>query len=128
MRAITPLDGPYIQLGNKKLLDFSSCDFLGLAQHPDVKKNGIKYTLRYGVGVPSDSLISAPQQQIEEKLAHFLGMETATFFHSLAEAKAALEAFKVTISQAAPSGKDKNLFCFDNSLTFGIAGQRGTGL
>ncbi len=110
------------------MLDFSSSDFLGLAQHPDVKKSAIKYTLRYGVGVPSNSCMSAPEQQLEEKLAHLLGMETVTFFHNLDQAKAALETFKVTIASTPPSGKDKNLFCFDNSHTFGIIGQRGTGL
>lgn len=127
MRLITPLDGPYIQCGNKKMLDFSSTDFLGLAQHPDVKKNAIKYTLRYGVGIPSITLISAPQQQLEEKVAQFLGMETATFFYDLEHAKAALENFKVTISQTPPAGKEKNLFCYDNSKTFGILGDRGIG-
>ena len=50
MDSIAPVDGPYINLDGKKLLDFSSCDYLGLAQHPEVKKGAIKYALKYGVG------------------------------------------------------------------------------
>jgi 7-keto-8-aminopelargonate synthetase-like enzyme len=46
-KLVTPLDGPYLQYQNKRLLDFSSEDFLGLSKHPDVKKSSIKYTLRF---------------------------------------------------------------------------------
>ncbi len=71
----TQLDGPYVLLQGKKMLDFSSEDFLGLSQHPEVKKNSVKYVLRYGVG-PSLAL----QQEIEAKLARYLGKKEAALF------------------------------------------------
>jgi len=130
MKAIIPLDGPYIQYCGKKMLNFSSYDFLGLAQHPEVKKSAIKYTLRYGVGIPSQSFDFAPQQQLEEKLAHYLGMETATFFPCMEGAKAALLEAKATIiSSLSPRpSKGKTLLCIDDTDTFGILGPRGMGL
>lgn len=75
---ITQLDGPYVSFQGKKMLNFSSEDFLGLAQHPEVKKNAVKYVLRYGVG-PSPSL----QQEIEAKLARYLGKKEAALHLSL---------------------------------------------
>lgn len=85
-KLVTPLDGPYLQYQNKRLLDFSSEDFLGLSKHPDVKKSAIKYTLRLGVGTLSHTFESLPQKQVEEKLANLLGFEKAFFFHSFSEA------------------------------------------
>ncbi len=48
-----PLDGPYLQYRGKKVLDFASHDFLGLAQHPEVKKSAIRYTLNSARDFPS---------------------------------------------------------------------------
>lgn len=130
MKAITPLDGPYIQCCGKKMLDFSTHDFLGLAQHPEVKKSAIKYTLRYGVGIPPHFLAYTPQQQLEEKLAHFLGMESAAFYPCFEGAKEAIENLKATIvsSLEQKRPKDAALLCLDDSDTFGILGPRGMGL
>lgn len=130
MKTIIPIDGPYIQYCGKKMLDFSSYDFLGLAQHPEVKKSAIKYTLRYGVGIPSPSFVFTPQQQLEEKLAHYLGMETATFFPCTEGAKAALAELKANVvSSLSPKpSKSKGLLCIDDTDTFGILGPRGLGL
>jgi len=83
VRTITPLEGPYVEFCGKKLLDFSSSDYLGLADHPDVRKNSIRYILKYGVGSSAEHWL--PQQQLERKLAHFIGMETALLFSSYQE-------------------------------------------
>ena len=83
-----PTDGPYILWNGKKLLDFSSCDFLGLTQHPEVKKGAIKYALKYGVGALSNS---TPQCEVQTKLAHYLGKEAALLFASACELHAQLE-------------------------------------
>lgn len=123
-----PLDGPYIQYQGKKILDFSSYDFLGLSQHPEVKKNAIKYTLRYGVGVPPFKF--AAQLQLEEKLAHYLGMESAAFFPCFEQAKECVMALKATIVSSLthlPS-KENGFICVDDSETFGILGPRGMGI
>jgi 7-keto-8-aminopelargonate synthetase-like enzyme len=129
MEYISPVDGPYISVQGKKHLDFSSYDFLGLAQHPEVKKAAIKYTLKYGVGIPTAPLGSAPQQQLEGKLAHFLGTEAAILFPSYDEAIQLLKNQKATILSAEdePKKKPSGLVCIDDSMMFGIAGENGFG-
>jgi 7-keto-8-aminopelargonate synthetase-like enzyme len=108
---ITPLDGPYVQLNGKKMLDFSSHDFLGLGQHPEVRKSAIRYTLKYGVRIPPAHVEFAPQRELEEKLAHLLGMKGAAFFCHVDEARRHL------------TEKD----FIDDTLTFGVVGSRGLG-
>ena len=55
----------------KRMLDFSSADFLGLGKHPDVNKSVIRYVLKYGTGTPPPEVEFAPQRTLEEKLAYF---------------------------------------------------------
>jgi 7-keto-8-aminopelargonate synthetase-like enzyme len=104
METIVPADGPYVIYEGKKLLDLSSCDFLGLSQHPEVKKEAIKYTLKYGVAALTYSTI---QHEIEAKLAQYLGKETALLFSCLP----ALQGLKIA----------------DNTYLMGVTGPRGFG-
>lgn len=136
MEFVSPTDGPYILSQGKKLLDFSSCDFLGLAQHPEVKKAAIKYALKYGVGIPTSPLRSAPQQQLESKLAQFLGMEAAVLFPSFEEALQVVNNHKAVVISSdkedlaaaqARQKKSPSLFCSDDSYTIGITGEHGFG-
>lgn len=130
MEFVSPTEGPYILWQGKKWLDFSSYDFLGLAQHPEVKKGAIKSTLKYGVGIPIPSLGSAPQQQLESKLAQFLGMEMAILCPSYEEALELLKNHKATIisSESGESPKKSTaLVCRDDSFTLGITGEHGFG-
>ena len=112
MEYITPIDGPYITHGGKKLLDFSSHDFLGLAQNPEIKKAAIKCTLKCGVGVPVSPLGSDLQKQTEGKLAHYLGKEAALIFPTYEEVKAILK---------------KKAGALDISYELGIVGESGFG-
>ncbi len=128
MESIAPTDGPYVLLDGKKLLDFSSCDFLGLSQHPEVKKGAIKYALKYGVGTPPPSTISTPQLEIESKLAHYLGKETALLFSSESELHAQLEKLSATIVSAETDHvKTKGLKVSDETFLFGLTGANGFG-
>ncbi len=86
-KAVIQLDGPYVQYQHKKMLDFSSEDFLGLAQHPDVKKGSIKQILRLGIGAPPNYLSALAQNQLEEKMAQFIGMQRCHLFSSYLAAK-----------------------------------------
>jgi 7-keto-8-aminopelargonate synthetase-like enzyme len=132
MEFVSPADGPYVTMQGKKYLDFSSCDFLGLAQHPEVKKAAIKYTLKYGVGIPVSPLGSSPQQQLEGKLAQFLGTEAAVLFPSFEEAQQILKNLKATILSSEthdlPKKKPPSLLCIDDSSMIGIAGEHGFGV
>ncbi|HEY5236325.1 MAG TPA: hypothetical protein VIJ14_09120, partial [Rhabdochlamydiaceae bacterium] len=130
MEFVSPADGPYVSYQGKKCLDFSSCDFLGLAQHPEVKKAAIKYTLKYGVGIPVSPLGSATQQQLEGKLAHFLGTEAAILFPSVDEAQGILNNLKATIVSSETHDipkKKSGLLCIDDSFMIGISGENGFG-
>jgi 7-keto-8-aminopelargonate synthetase-like enzyme len=133
MEFVSPTEGPYILWQGKKWLDFSSYDFLGLAQHPEVKKGAIKYTLKYGVGVPIPSLGSIPQQQLESKLAQFLGTEMAILFPSYDEALQTVKNLKATLicsesEEFSSLPKKSPLLCIDDSLTLGTAGEHGFGI
>jgi 7-keto-8-aminopelargonate synthetase-like enzyme len=130
MEFVSPADGPYVTNQGKKCLDFSSCDFLGLAQHPEVKKAAIKYTLKYGVGIPVSPLGSAAQQQLEGKLAQFLGTEAAILFPSVDEAQDILNNLKATILSTETHDIPKKkpaLLCMDDSFMIGITGENGFG-
>lgn len=70
---------------SKKLINFSSNDYLGLAAHPRVKEAAIEGIQRYGVGSTASALINgytAAHQQLEEKFAHFLNRKRALLFNS----------------------------------------------
>lgn len=55
----------------KKLINFSSNDYLGLSKHPYVIEKSREYLLRYGVGVASSRLV-AGQYTIYDELEHTL--------------------------------------------------------
>jgi 7-keto-8-aminopelargonate synthetase-like enzyme len=129
MESIAPTDGPYVIYEGKKLLDFSSCDFLGLAQHPEVKKNAIKYALKYGVGATANS---TPQREVESKLAHYLGKEAALLFSSTSELFSQLEKLGATIlstdtDNLASFKKAKGLKVADETYLLGMIGASGFG-
>jgi 8-amino-7-oxononanoate synthase len=79
---VTPVDGPYLFIDGKRKLSFASYDFLGLAQHPEVRKRAVKDALRFGVGTLPLFLQSEPQREIEEKLARFFARDRAALFPS----------------------------------------------
>jgi|GEM_PF-1260769 len=133
MQGISQIEGPYVLIQGKKWLDFSSCDFLGLSQHPEMKKMSIKYVLKYGVGVPPFSLKSASQQQLEEKLAQCLGAEVAFLFPSFKELHLILKKHQITLVSADTEDdleekKWSDRVVVDESFTVGIMGYHGMGI
>ena len=57
LRDLVPLPGPFVQAGEKKLLNFSSNDYLGLSQHSDIISRSIEFTKKYGAGATASRLI-----------------------------------------------------------------------
>jgi 8-amino-7-oxononanoate synthase len=76
---------PRIELKGRTLLNFSSNDYLGLANHPAVKEAAIKAVEQSGAGAGASRLVSgslAPHHQLEAVLAAFKGTEAALSFSS----------------------------------------------
>jgi 8-amino-7-oxononanoate synthase len=85
-RKIRKIDSPQateVETDGRTVLNFSSNDYLGLANHPALKAAAIEAIERYGAGAGASRLICgslAPYHQLEEALAEFKGMEAALTF------------------------------------------------
>jgi 8-amino-7-oxononanoate synthase len=88
MRHLREMDSPQgvnIYVEGQGCLNFSSNDYLGLANHPVLKEAAIKAIEKYGVGAGASRLISGnirPHVELEETLAAFKGTEAALAFSS----------------------------------------------
>ena len=77
--------GINIVVDGQSLLSFCSNDYLGLANHPDLKQAFITAVEQEGVGAGAAHLLtghSRYHQQLEEELADFMGYERALLFSS----------------------------------------------
>ena len=50
LRQVDSTQGPRIEIGGKRFLNFSSNDYLGLASHPALKESAIKAVEKFGAG------------------------------------------------------------------------------
>src|SRR5215470_8246960 len=83
LRRIDSPQMPHVLSGGRPLLNFSSNDYLGLANEPAIKEAAIEAVKRYGAGAGASRLISGslgPHHQLEEQLAAFKGVEAALTF------------------------------------------------
>lgn len=70
---------------NKEFIDFSSNDYLGLCDHPDIQKVFKESIDRFGVGSSASRLLSGDLEiyhQLEQNLAKFKQKESALVFNS----------------------------------------------
>lgn len=77
--------GPLVQVGGTEYLAFSSNDYLGLANHPEVVDALQQGAARWGVGGGSSHLVmghSEPHHQLEQALAEFTGRERVLLMSS----------------------------------------------
>ena len=80
------IDGPQsvlLRIDGKSVINFSSNDYLGLANHPQVVDAFKKALQQYGVGSGSAHLISGhslAHQALEEELAEFTGRDRVLLF------------------------------------------------
>jgi 7-keto-8-aminopelargonate synthetase-like enzyme len=85
-RVLRRVDSPQssrITLSGREVLNFSSNDYLGLANQPELKAAASEAVARYGAGAGASRLISgtlAAHAQLEESLAAFKGTEAALTF------------------------------------------------
>jgi 8-amino-7-oxononanoate synthase len=85
LRRIDSPQAPRIQLDGKPLLNFSSNDYLGLANEPALKNAAAEAIQRYGAGAGASRLICgslACHHELDETLAAFKGTEAALSFSS----------------------------------------------
>ncbi|MDQ6630741.1 MAG: 8-amino-7-oxononanoate synthase, partial [Verrucomicrobiota bacterium] len=85
LRRVDSPQSPRLQICGEIFLNFSSNDYLGLANHPLLKEVAIKAVEKFGVGSGASRLICgalAPHFELEEALADFKKMEAALSFSS----------------------------------------------
>ena len=93
-RAMTRLPGGRVQLQDgRRLIDFSSNDYLGLALHPAVSGRAAEYAARLGAGSAASRLVSGTLPEhlaVEARLAAFKRTEAALLFASGWQANASV--------------------------------------
>ena len=83
IRRIDSAQGTEIQIEGRIVLNFSSNDYLGLANHAALKAAAIQAVEKYGAGAGASRLICGslrPHDELEEALAEFKGTEAALTF------------------------------------------------
>ena len=81
--AIASPQGRFVTVAGKKLLNFCSNDYLGLANHPALTAAGVAAIQQWGSGSGASHLICGHQElheQLESELASFVGAESAIAF------------------------------------------------
>ncbi len=80
----TPPDAEFV-LNDRKVINFSSNNSLGLASHPALRAAAKDAVDRYGVGSGASRLIAGnmePHEKLEKEIASFMESEGALFFPS----------------------------------------------
>jgi 8-amino-7-oxononanoate synthase len=75
----------HLQKNGRKIINFSSSDYLGLATHPLLIERSKEYATRFGVGVSASRLVTgnlAFYTELEQQLATALGKPAALIFGS----------------------------------------------
>lgn len=82
---IKPLNEVCIDEGSKRLINFSSNDYLGLSKHLHIIEKAREYAQKYGAGATASRLVSGTyqiHQKLEEKIARAFGWEASLVFNS----------------------------------------------
>jgi 8-amino-7-oxononanoate synthase len=96
LRALRPAalaPGGRLRRGGREYLDFSSNDYLGLAQHPLLVERARAWTAELGAGAGASRLVTGTSERhlaVEAKIAAFKGTEAALLFASGWQANAAV--------------------------------------
>ncbi len=85
LRLVEGRQGPRVLLDGRPVLLLCSNNYLGLADHPEVRRAAAEAAMRWGAGAGASRLISGnmePHRRLEERLAAFKGYEAALLFGS----------------------------------------------
>lgn len=86
LRSLTPVaskPGPEVVIGGERLFNFSSNNYLGLAEHPALAEAAAEAARRWGTGATASRLITGTSDLIvtlEERFAALRGTEAALVF------------------------------------------------
>ncbi|WP_454064935.1 8-amino-7-oxononanoate synthase [Candidatus Nitrospira salsa] len=83
LKTVNSATAPTITIDGKPVIQLASNNYLGLANHPEVKEAAIQTIQHYGVGSGASRLISGtqtPHHGLETALAHFKATEAALTF------------------------------------------------
>ena len=93
LKPVLPLPDAEVEVNGRKMINFCSNDYLGLAAHPLLKQRAIEYTEKYGAGSTASRLVCGNYdcfEELEEKLARLTGHEGALVFNSGFQANVSL--------------------------------------
>src|SRR5437016_2091943 len=85
LREISSVQGPEVQIAGRRLINFSSNDYLGLAGDSRLRQAAIGTIKEFGVGAGASRLVSgtqSPHLRLEAALAKWKGTEAALSFSS----------------------------------------------
>ncbi len=92
-KTLDSAQGPLVTIDDNEFLNFSSNDYLGLANNETLKSVMIDAIHKYGLGAGSSQLVVGhikPHQQLEKKLTTFLNRDAALIFPSGYQANLAI--------------------------------------
>ena len=84
-RVLESPQAAFVRIGERRLLNFSSNDYLGLANHPRLREAAVAAIDEYGVGAGASPLVSGHSRLHEESeraFARFVGLPRALLFGS----------------------------------------------
>lgn len=85
LRRVEGDQGPMLTIGGREVINFSSNNYLGIANHPELAAAAKAAIDRYGCGSGASRLISGNMtlhEELENRLAQFKGTEAALVFNS----------------------------------------------
>jgi len=85
IRTLSSPQGAWLVVDNKKVLNFCSNNYLGLANHPRMVQAAQEALARYGIGPGAVRSIAGTMDihlELEQRLAKFKGVESAISFQS----------------------------------------------
>lgn len=105
IRTINSPPGPEIVVDGRRLVNFSTNDYLGLASHPMMREAVIEAVTRYGTGCAGSRLLSGNVEihaELEELLARYKGGESAIVFPTGYAANLGIVSAVVNIPKVTP--------------------------
>lgn len=85
LRLVESAQGPIVRLNNRSVVNFSSNDYLGLANAPELREAARAAIEKWGVGAGASRLVcgtQAPHARLEQRLADWKESEAALSFSS----------------------------------------------